>query len=112
LQVVTLIYKAVVFPYPTSLVGAEGTTLAFLAVIDAGRLALGHKGNLTQARLPLLLFLLLCAPVILGHVFFLRFQTYVMRLDQIINGIALVIVCAEVILALFIVLAVLARRTF
>src|SRR4051812_8917136 len=39
---------------------------------------------------------LLCSP---GHVFFLSFQTYVMRLDQIVNAVALVFVCAEVLLA-------------
>lgn len=109
-QVVCLIYKAVVFPYPSSLLAAEATALSFLALIDAGRLALGHKGNLTQSRLPLILFIMLCAPVILGHVFFLQYQTYVMRLDQIINGIALVFVSAEVLLAFFIILAVLSLR--
>ncbi len=76
LQIVTLIYKSVVFPYPSSLLGAEATTLCFLALIDLGRMALGHKGNLTQARLPLMLFLVLSAPVILGHVFFINYQTY------------------------------------
>jgi hypothetical protein len=82
--------SAVEFPYPRDILGAEAATLSFLAVIDAGRMALGHKGNLTQSRLPLLLFVLLCCPVLLGHIFFLEFQTYVMRLDQIINVIALV----------------------
>jgi len=108
--VVCLIYKAVVFPYPRAILGAEAATLSFLAVIDAGRMALGHKGNLTQSRLPLLLFVLLCCPVIIGHVFFLEFQTYVMRLDQIINIIALIFVCAETLLAFFIVIAVLSLR--
>ena len=108
--VVCLIYKAVAFPYPSSILGAEATTLSFLAVIDLGRMALGHKGNLTQARLPLLLFLLLCAPVLLGHVYFLSFQTYVMRLDAVINVIALVFVCCEILLAFFIILAVLSFK--
>jgi transmembrane protein 216 len=88
--VVLLIYKAVVWPYPKDILAAEAVALSFLAVIDAGRLAVGHKGNLTQTRLPLLLFLLLSIPVIIGHVFFVSYQTYVMRLDQIINVIALV----------------------
>jgi len=109
-SIIMLIYKSVQFPYPRDILGLEATALSFLAVVDAGRLVLGNKGNLTQARLPLLLFLILSAPVILGHVFFLEYQTYVMRLDQVINIIALVFVCSEVILAVFIVLAVLSLR--
>jgi hypothetical protein len=101
---------AVVWPYPRDILGAEAATLSFLAVIDAGRMALGHKGNLTQSRLPLGLFAILCCPVMLGHIFFLQYQTYVMRLDQIINAIALVFVCGEVLLAIFIILAVLSLR--
>ena len=108
--VVCLIYKAVQFPYPRAILGAEAATLSFLGLIDLGRMALGHKGNLTQARLPLLLFVLLCAPVLLGHVYFLAFQTYVMRLDQIINVIALIFVCVEALLAFFIMIAVLSLR--
>lgn len=81
---------AVEFPYPSDILSAEAATLTLLALIDAGRLALGHKGNLTQTRLPLLLFVLLSCPVIVGHVFFFDYQTYVMRLDSIINVIALV----------------------
>jgi hypothetical protein len=81
---------AVVFPYPINLLGTEAAALVFLALLDVGRMVLGHKGNLTQSRLPLLLFLLLSVPVIVGHIYFLIAQTYVMRLDQIINAIALV----------------------
>ncbi len=37
---------------------------------------------------------------------------YVMRLDQILNGIALIFVCGEVLLAIFIILAVLSLKVF
>lgn len=109
-SIVTLVYKAVEFPYPSAILGAEATTLSFLAVIDLGRLALGHKGNLTQSRLPLGLFVVLCAPVILGHVYMLAYQTYILRLDQIVNVIMLCFVCVETVFAFFIAVAVLSLK--
>jgi hypothetical protein len=37
----------------------------------------------------------LAAPVIIFHTYYIRLQTYVLRLDQIINGIGLAFVCFE-----------------
>lgn len=43
--------------------------------------------------------IILAVPVIIFHVYYLRLQTYVLRLEQVINSISLVFVCFEVVLS-------------
>jgi len=49
---------------------------------------------------PLFFSLILAAPVILFHVYYLRLQTYVLRLDVIVQAIALAFVGAEALLSI------------
>ena len=53
------------------------------------------KGNKLESAANLLFSLLLAAPVLVFHVYFISLQTYVLRLDQVIQAIALAFVVAE-----------------
>jgi hypothetical protein len=53
------------------------------------------KGNKLESAANLLFSLLLAAPVLVFHVYFISLQTYVLRLDQVIQAIALAFVAAE-----------------
>jgi hypothetical protein len=58
------------------------------------------KGNLLELVGPTLFSLLLSAPVIVFHAYMVQLQTYVLRLDQVINAIALAGVGVQVALGL------------
>ena len=47
---------------------------------------------------PLLFSLCLGAPIVIFHVYYLQLQTYVLRLDAVVQGIALAFVGAEALL--------------
>lgn len=97
--VCAIIYKAVKWPYPTSVLAWECTSLSLLCVIEAVRLTLGTRGNRTQSSRVTALFAVLCLPCIVAHVYFARYQTYVLRVDQVVNIIALIPLCLSTLLA-------------
>jgi len=98
LEILSFIYKSVKLPYPSSIFSWEIAALCFLFVVDFARLFLGSKGNKTQAETLLAFCLFLSIPTILGNVFFFQWQTYVVRLEYIINVIALVFSVIECVL--------------
>eukprot|EP00731_Ephydatia_muelleri_P029868 Em0021g391a len=51
------VYKALVLPYPGRNVAAELVLLVFVAILDAMRVFLGVKGNLTKKNVSLLVSL-------------------------------------------------------
>lgn len=53
------------------------------------------RGNRLESVGPLLFSLCLSAPVVIFHVYYLQLQTYVLRLDVVVQGIALAFVGAE-----------------
>ena len=86
-------------PFPTAAVGWEVTFTVLLLLLEQGRLFLVSKGNLTELAGPALWGLGLALPAIIAHLYFLLWQTYVLRLDQILHAVGLVFVGFEVILA-------------
>eukprot|EP00939_MAST-03C_sp_MAST-3C-sp1_P004792 g4792.t1 len=100
-----LMYKDYKYPYPDNTSVVEGLFAIFYIFVDNGRHFVGSKGNKTEQVVPLLCFLLLSAPIIVTNVYYLQLQTYVTRLDVVLNSIALVFVGLENILALLTILA-------
>lgn len=74
--------------------------MAWPAILT-GRLPLSpiaaSRGNKLELIGPTLFSLCLAAPVVAFYAYMIRLQTYVLRLDQIINGIGLAFVCWEVV---------------
>eukprot|EP00823_Brevimastigomonas_motovehiculus_P008309 TRINITY_DN7595_c0_g1_i1.p1 TRINITY_DN7595_c0_g1~~TRINITY_DN7595_c0_g1_i1.p1 ORF type:complete len:137 (-),score=8.86 TRINITY_DN7595_c0_g1_i1:365-775(-) len=105
LEILCFIYKDYNLPYPSNILGYECTILSFLAILDMARIYFGRRGNLTQQSNILILFLVLSVPTIVGHVFFYTLQTFVLRIEQIINLIALIWECCEFVLAVFTIIA-------
>ena len=56
------------------------------------------RGNRLESAGPLLFSLCLSAPVVIFHVYYLQLQTYVLRLDVVLQAIALAFVGVEVLL--------------
>ncbi len=57
--------------------------------------AIASKGNKLESSANVLFSLLLAAPVLVFHIYFIWLQTYVLRLDVIIQAIALAFVVVE-----------------
>ncbi|XP_053304703.1 transmembrane protein 80 [Spea bombifrons] len=96
-----IIYKSQVFSYPDSNLALDLGLLFVMAVLESVRIYLGTKGNLTEEELPLGFSLILTAANVILCVYFLVWETYILRADVIINAILLVFYGLEVILELF-----------
>uniref|UniRef100_A0A8C5MX19 Transmembrane protein 80 n=1 Tax=Leptobrachium leishanense TaxID=445787 RepID=A0A8C5MX19_9ANUR len=96
-----IIYKSQVLSYPDSNLALDLGLLFVMAILESARLYLGTKGNLTEEELPLGFSLILSAGNIILSVYFIVWQTYILRADVILNAILLVLCGLEVILELF-----------
>mmetsp|Transcript_21543 Transcript_21543/g.41086 ORF Transcript_21543/g.41086 Transcript_21543/m.41086 type:complete len:93 (+) Transcript_21543:87-365(+) len=59
------------------------------ALCEPVRLFLGSKGNKTENPGPLLWCILLTAPPLALHLFYMLAQTYVLQIEEVMNGLAL-----------------------
>eukprot|EP01112_Ceratiomyxa_fruticulosa_P009270 TRINITY_DN2417_c0_g1_i1.p1 TRINITY_DN2417_c0_g1~~TRINITY_DN2417_c0_g1_i1.p1 ORF type:complete len:141 (-),score=1.39 TRINITY_DN2417_c0_g1_i1:42-464(-) len=100
-MVVVMIYKGVVLPYPSNIYGLEFTYIIIYALINWARIFMGSKGNKTCQAGPLGIFLLLSVILIVSSFYFLLWQIYVVRLDQVVNAISIIFLGIESLLALF-----------
>eukprot|EP01137_Pigoraptor_chileana_P014964 Opistho-2@70269 len=89
IEALCFIYKGNVLPYPTHNLGAEVFLLFLFFPVQSTRIFLCMKGNLTERKVPILASILLAIPVLFTFLFFLLWQTYVLRLEQIVNYIGL-----------------------
>jgi transmembrane protein 216 len=94
------IFKVVNLPYPTGTVLSEFLLLLFLCCTEYVRLFLGRKGNLTERSLVLLVSEGLTVPSIFGVLYFLLWQTYVLRLEVVLCAIQLTLQGLELAVAL------------
>ncbi|XP_062506664.1 transmembrane protein 216-like [Corticium candelabrum] len=100
IECLVFMYKGTVLPYPGSNLAAEVVLLFLYAAVEACRLFFGAKGNLTQRKVPLLVALGLSIPVLFGYLFFLLWQTYVLRLEVILVGIGMVLLGFQILFSL------------
>ncbi|KAJ4459009.1 putative Transmembrane protein 80 [Paratrimastix pyriformis] len=100
ITLILYIYKAVSLPYPALLALELCFLLIAAPLLEWARLYLGTRGNLTEQVLPLIFFLVLCVPTIMGHVYFLAWQAYVLQIEIPMNAISLLFLLAELIFAI------------
>ncbi|XP_010638652.1 transmembrane protein 80 isoform X3 [Fukomys damarensis] len=74
-----------VFSYPHLHLGLDLMLLSLMGVLEAARLYLGMKGNLTEAKVPLAASLALTAGSGLLSVYFLLWQTLVLWADWVLS---------------------------
>lgn len=82
-------FKVIHLPYPTGTFISELLILVLLCCTESSRIFMGRKGNLTEKTFPVLASIALCVPSVLGTIYFLIWQTYVLRLEVILCGIQL-----------------------
>jgi len=98
-------YKSYHYHYPYAAFEWELTMLALMAFMETARITLASRGNKTEQTPPLLWSILLSFPMIVGFVFYLTIQTYVLRLDIVMNTVALAFVSTETVISVFTVMS-------
>ncbi|XP_051476510.1 transmembrane protein 80 isoform X2 [Apus apus] len=84
-----IVYKSQVFSYPDDFLAPDLVLLFLMAILEVLQLYLGSKGNLTEEEAPLGLSVAITVGSVLLSVYFLVWQTYVLRADVIINALLL-----------------------
>ena len=87
-------------PYYPSAIRWELSLVFLLPILDLCRIKLATRGNTTECVKSCFLSSFLAAPSILGYVFFLAMQTYVLHVDVWLNSISLAFVSAEMLFLL------------
>eukprot|EP00899_Mesostigma_viride_P025329 jgi/Mesvir1/5981/Mv00735-RA.1 len=100
LTLAIFIYKGRQLPYPDKSFAMEFIFLWLYLLVEPVRLFLGSKGNKTEQSGPIVWCFLLSAPVIALHIFYLLFQTYILKLEQFLNAVALGFTALQVLLGL------------
>lgn len=95
------VFKAYSYHFPYAAFEWELVMLFLMAFIENTRIFLASRGNKTEQIPPLVWSIALSIPMIVGYVYFLTMQTYVLRIDVITNTIALCFVSLELLFSIF-----------
>ncbi|XP_074087457.1 transmembrane protein 216 [Macrotis lagotis] len=98
LEVFVFLYKGLLLPYPAANLALDLLMLLLYLGLEAARLFLATKGNLCQRALPLAVSLAMTFPAALMAVYYLRLQTYVLRLEMVMSAILLLFCGLELLL--------------
>jgi transmembrane protein 17 len=100
-ELVLMIYKGSKFVYPSYAYGLDISSLVFFAIGEQARLLLASQGN-KKEELPTLVWSLgLAFPILIGLIYFVQLQTFVVRADVILNGIYLFFLTTEMLFSLW-----------
>ena len=91
-------FKAVEYYYPSEWLGWDLTSVFLYVGFESLRLMLLSKGNKTASIMPVCAGLVLSGCIAALHGYYLNLQTYVLRVDVVINAIGLALIIAESIL--------------
>ncbi|XP_041354806.1 transmembrane protein 216-like [Gigantopelta aegis] len=99
-EILIYIFKGETLPYATNALAAEVVLVFILAGVEALRLCMGGKGNLTENALSVISCLLFTLPALFGTLFILLWQTYVLRIEVILAAIQLAFIGLELIFSI------------
>lgn len=99
-EMAIFIYKGLSFTYAGYVLAAEIIFVVILAGLEFVRLFLGHKGNLTENVVAVCLSLVFSVPSLFGALYFLLWETYVLRADVILSSVQIAFIGLETIFAI------------
>ncbi len=94
------VYKCYYFDYRSYAAGFEITALIFYLFIEFGRFYFGSLGNRAEASLFILFCVIFSLGALLTYLYYLLCQTYVIKLEVIMNSVGLVLWGFEVAFAM------------
>jgi len=108
-----LTFKAARYYYPGSYLGWDIVIIFLYAIVEGTRLLFASKGNKTSQIAPLLTSIILTLPIIVMHAYYIELQTYVLRVDVVINSIAFFMLGSEFFISIFVLISfIIASRRF
>ncbi|XP_048766778.1 transmembrane protein 216-like [Ostrea edulis] len=96
-EILIYVYKGENLPYADNVLPAEVILVFILAGIEALRIFFAQKGNLTERIVGVVISILLSIPAILGTLYLILWQTYVLRVDVILAAIQAAFIGLELI---------------
>ncbi|MCI4380123.1 hypothetical protein PGIGA_G00236270 [Pangasianodon gigas] len=94
------IYKGILLPYPQDNLILDIVLLLLYLGLEALRLFYGWKGNLCERSLMLIVSVGVLVPCTVLSIYYLLLQTFILRLEFILNAILLCFYALELVLAL------------
>ncbi|XP_072448205.1 transmembrane protein 216-like isoform X3 [Chiloscyllium punctatum] len=91
-------FQGQLLPYTSANLTLDLVMLFLYLGVEIMRIFFGSKGNLCQRKVPLTISLVLLGPSTIMAVYYMLLQTYVLRLEVIINAILLVFYVFELVL--------------
>uniref|UniRef100_H2Z014 Transmembrane protein 216 n=1 Tax=Ciona savignyi TaxID=51511 RepID=H2Z014_CIOSA len=88
-EVLLVVYKAEVLPYPSNNIALDVVLVFLLAFIELMRIFMGSKGNLTEHVVASAISLGFLIPSVVLTLYFLLWQTFVLRVDVVLCGVML-----------------------
>jgi hypothetical protein len=108
-----LTFKAARYYYPGRYLGWDIVIIFLYVIVEATRLLFASKGNKTSQIAPLITSIILALPIIVMHAYYIELQTYVLRVDVVINAIAFFMLGSEVIVSILVLVSfIIASRKF
>ncbi|KAJ8254958.1 hypothetical protein GJAV_G00199310 [Gymnothorax javanicus] len=99
-EVLMFAYKGILLPYPTANLILDIVLLFLYLGLEILRLFYGQKGNLCERTLALGLSMALLVPCTVLSVYYLLLQTFVLRLELVLNAVLLCFYSLELLLSL------------
>jgi hypothetical protein len=85
--------------YPGYYLGWDITIDVLYLIIESTRLLLASKANKTSSVYSMIWSLVLGCPILVAHSYYITLQTYVLRVDVVINSIAFFLVGMEMLMS-------------
>ncbi|GBG25378.1 Transmembrane protein 216 [Hondaea fermentalgiana] len=101
LEAISFIYKGNNFLYPDAVLGMEIFFLIVYLGLEKARIFQASKGNKIEEAGPFVWAFVFSGGIMLIHLFYFQLQTYVLRMDRILNGMGMIFVAIEVVLMIF-----------
>uniref|UniRef100_A0A673JL05 Transmembrane protein 216 n=2 Tax=Sinocyclocheilus rhinocerous TaxID=307959 RepID=A0A673JL05_9TELE len=99
-EILMFIYKGVILPYPQANLILDVVLLLLFLGLETLRLFYGWKGNLCQRSLALFVSVAVLVPCAVLSVYYLLLQTFVLRLEFVLNAVLLCFYSFELLLGL------------
>uniref|UniRef100_A0A8C6SD24 Transmembrane protein 216 n=1 Tax=Neogobius melanostomus TaxID=47308 RepID=A0A8C6SD24_9GOBI len=97
-EILMFIYKGILLPYPTNNLVLDLVLLVLFFALENLRIFYGEKGNLCERPLSASLSVFTLLPCAALAVYYLLLQTFVLRLEFLLNAVLLCFYCTEFIL--------------
>ncbi|XP_048883491.1 transmembrane protein 216 isoform X1 [Brienomyrus brachyistius] len=99
-EILMFVYKGILLPYPPANLTLDIVLLFLFLGLETLRIFYGQKGNLCQRSLSLVVSIGVLVPCAVLSVYYLLLQTFVLRLEVILNAVLLCFHSLELLLGL------------